>query len=46
MADTAAHLSDHVIPDVPTRTWTLTLPHPLRYLVAYNSSVLGDVITA
>lgn len=46
MADTAAYLTDHVIPDIPMRTWTLTLPHPLRYLLAYNTAVLGEVITA
>jgi len=46
MADTAAFLTDCVLPDVPMRTWTLTLPQPLRYLVAYNSGVLGEVLNA
>lgn len=46
MADTAAYLCDQVIPNVPMRTWTLTLPYPLRYLVAYNAEVLGDVVGA
>ena len=46
MADTAAYLVDCVIPDIPMRTWTLTLPYALRYLCAYNREVLGDVITA
>jgi len=30
MADTAAHLVDHVIPDVPVRQWVLSPPHALR----------------
>ena len=46
MADLAAYLVDCVIPDIPMRTWTLTLPYALRYLCAYNREVLGDVITA
>ena len=45
MADTAAYLTDHVLPDVPMRTWTLTLPHPVRYLAAYNMDVLAEIIT-
>jgi ribosomal protein S27AE len=28
MAERAAHLVDHVIPDVPVRQWVLSLPHP------------------
>jgi hypothetical protein len=31
MADTAAHLVDRVLPEVPIRQWVLTLPYPLRY---------------
>jgi hypothetical protein len=46
MADTAAYLCDHVLPTIPMRTWTLTLPYPLRYLVAYNADVLSDVVGA
>jgi len=35
MAQTAAHLVDHVIPRVPVRQWVLSLPIPLRlFLVA------------
>ena len=30
MAQTAAHLVDHVIPHVPVRQWVLSLPIPLR----------------
>ena len=34
MAQTAAHLVDHVIPRVPVRQWALSLPIPLRLLLA------------
>ena len=38
MAQTAAHLVDHIIPDVPVRQWVLSLPIrlpiPLRLLLA------------
>ena len=34
MAQTAAHLVDHVIPHVPVRQWVLSLPIPLRLLLA------------
>ncbi len=46
MADTAARLTDQVFPDVLTRTWTLTLLQPPRYLVACNTQVLSDVLAA
>jgi hypothetical protein len=35
MAQTAAHLVDHVIPPVPVRQWVISLPKRLR-------GVLGD----
>jgi hypothetical protein len=31
MAQTAAHLADHVIPPLPVRQWVLSLPKRLRY---------------
>ncbi len=34
MAERAAHLVDHVLPDVPIRQWVLSVPHHLRYLLA------------
>jgi hypothetical protein len=43
MAETAAHLVDHVLPPVPVRQWVLTLPFSLRYLVAFNAELLADV---
>jgi hypothetical protein len=30
MADTAAHLVDHVFPEAPVRQWVLSVPFPLR----------------
>ena len=35
MSQTAAHLVEHVIPQVPVRQWVLSLPIPLR--VASNT---------
>ena len=34
MSQTAAHRVDHVIPHVPVRQWVLSLPIPLRVLLA------------
>nr|WP_232222238.1 transposase zinc-binding domain-containing protein [Thioalkalivibrio paradoxus] len=31
MAETAAHLADHVLPRVPVRQWVLSVPKRLRY---------------
>jgi hypothetical protein len=45
MADTAAHLVDRVIPEVPVRQWVLSLPHPLRYRLAYDSGLCSRVLT-
>jgi len=36
MAEGAAHLVDHVLPDVPVRQWVLTLPQRLRYRLAWD----------
>jgi acyl-coenzyme A thioesterase PaaI-like protein len=34
MSQTAAHLVDHVVPGVPVKQWVLSLPIPLRVLLA------------
>ncbi len=34
MADTAAHLVDHVLPRAPYRQWVFTIPKPLRLRLA------------
>jgi hypothetical protein len=46
MAETAAHLVDSVLPKAPYRQFVLTVPVPLRYLMAYRAEVCADVITA
>lgn len=45
MSETAARLSELVIPNIPTRQWVLSLPSPLRYLVAYDNEALSFVVT-
>ncbi len=44
MADTAAHLVDRVLPEVPVRQWVLTLPYPLRYRCAWNTRLTSEVL--
>jgi DNA polymerase III psi subunit len=34
MAQTAAHLADHVIPPVPVRQWVISVPKRLRGFLA------------
>jgi hypothetical protein len=41
MANTAAHLVDRVLPDVPVRQYVLSLPFELRLLAAFKAPVLG-----
>jgi hypothetical protein len=45
-SETAAHLVDSVIPRIPTRQWVLSVPMPLRFLIAYDSKALKVVIDA
>jgi hypothetical protein len=42
MADTAAHLVDCVLPEVPVRQWLFTLPHPPRHPRAQRRSCVRD----
>jgi len=44
MADTAAHLTDRVLPRVPVRQWVLSLPFSLRYRLAYDSKLAAAVL--
>ena len=44
MAETAAHLVDHVIPQVPVRQWVLSFPIPLRLLLAAHPQLLSPVL--
>jgi hypothetical protein len=40
MCDCAAHLVDHVMPDVPERPWVLTAPHEVRRVLALRPDAL------
>jgi hypothetical protein len=44
MAERAAHLLDHVFPDVPVRQWVLSLPYRMRYQLAWNHDVCRAVV--
>ncbi len=45
MNEGAANLVDHALPEgVPLRQWVLTLPHPLRYPLAFDAGHLGKVL--
>jgi hypothetical protein len=44
MAERAAHLIDHVFPDVPVRQWVLSLPYRLRYLLAWDHDLCRAVV--
>ena len=44
MAATAAHLVDHVIPKVPVRQWVLSLPIPLRLLLAAQPELITPAL--
>jgi hypothetical protein len=44
MSATAAHLVDRVFPRVPVRQWVLSLPYALRYRLAYDAHMVGDVL--
>ena len=50
MAAQAAHLVDAVLPSVPVRQWVLTVPHRLRYRLAFDHApcraVLGVFVRA
>ena len=46
MADTAAHLVDRVLPEVPVRQWVLTVPVALRYRMAFDAGLTAEVATA
>ena len=44
MSDTAAHLVDRVIPSVAVRQWVFSLPHALRYRVAFDAALFTEVL--
>ena len=44
MAETAAQLVEHVLPEQPIRQWVLSFPYPLRFLFATRPAVLTQVL--
>jgi Putative transposase/Transposase zinc-binding domain len=44
MAETAAHLTDHVFPRLPVRQWVLSVPKRLRYFMQRDEAVLNMVL--
>jgi len=45
MCATAAHLVDHVFPDLPVRQWVLSVPFELRRLLARRADAFGKLIS-
>jgi len=44
MAETAAHLVDHVFPTRPVRQWVLSVPKRLRYFLERDPQRAGAVL--
>jgi hypothetical protein len=44
MAERAAHLVEHVFPPVAVRQWVLSLPHRVRYLLAWDHALCCAVV--
>ena len=44
MAATAAHLTDHVLPDLPLRQWVLSVPKRLRYFLERDAALQGAAL--
>ena len=44
MTESAARLVDAVLPPVPVRQWALSLPHRLRYLLAWDHALARAVL--
>jgi hypothetical protein len=44
MAESAAHLVDHVIPRLPVRQWVVSFPLALRILFAAHPQLLSGVL--
>jgi hypothetical protein len=43
MCNSAAHITDRVVPDVPALQWVLSLPFELRRLAAFRADVLRAI---
>ena len=44
MAETAAHLADHVFPPLPVRQWVLAVPKRLRCFLQRDAALQGTVL--
>ena len=44
MVATAAHLTDHVLPDLPLRQWVLAVPKRLRYVLERDADLQGAAL--
>ena len=44
MADTAARLTDQILPRVPVRQWVLSLPYEIRYRLAWDGKLIAAVL--
>ena|SRR5436190_747472 len=44
MVETAAHLTDHVLPDLPLRQWVLAVPKRLRYFLERDAELQGAAL--
>jgi len=44
MAETAAHLVDHVLPRLPVRQWVLSVPKRLRYHLQHDRKALNSAL--
>ncbi len=45
MVATAAHLADHVLPDLPLRQWVLAVPKRLRYFLERAAALQGAALS-
>lgn len=43
MADTAAYLTDALLPEVPYRQWVFTVPFQIRYSIAFDKELCAEV---
>jgi hypothetical protein len=44
MSEGAAHLVDDVLPEVPIRQFVVTMPFPLRFPLAFDGKLLGQIL--
>ena len=44
MVDTAARLTDEILPAVPVRQWVLSMPFEIRYRLAWDGKLVSAVL--